>query len=681
VTFERVDEAELADGRPEAMAVGALLRDETGEGVGAELDFAMIEALVDDPELFRQPTVPLAERLVEMGFEQRGAWWGPADGEWSTPGEAMRESHLDMAAAIFGLSPRDRVGLERAEDIYREWHAVSVLGLEPDAGFDLAELAEGLGDGLLALAWFDLVGPSLRFADKAGSEQLAAEVEQAAPGSLGALVLRARLLELSGQVRAAEPMYLEVLRRDPAHLGSMVRAMVAAIDASRFDEAERLMGRIFGPDSPNTVVLSELAAQLRTAGRNEPCPCGSGRKYKQCHANAPLLEEPALTRAVLFKVERFADEVVMADLFGFAHDRELWAEFVSEPVARDFMIHEGGLLQRFIDERIEVLPPDELDRLREWQQGRRDVYEVVDVDPGLRLGLRNVRTGDHHDVLEHKGSLDATLGEYRLLRLETRDGVTTAYGAAAMVSARQLDRVLAILDEPTPMIEELLEWFIDGTRPPTVVDRDGVEMQSHWLQLTTSANAETVAGLFDDEFGPGSPTGAIPLERSWECDLDVDAAAGSGGFAGSSATMWLSREDPVTIELIALHEHVIDAAESAMLDLLPHAQVIDRESGSVWDAKDRLPDRHASTDSDDLMENPEVQAFLTEHIREMEASWIDESIPALGGMTPRAALDDPTRRPDLLRLLNTMPESPSGFSPTRLRALLGIDEAGNPAKS
>jgi hypothetical protein len=27
-----------------------------------------------------------------------------------------------------------------------------------------------------------------------------------------------------------------------------------------------------------------MAEQVREVGRNEPCPCGSGRKYKQCHA-------------------------------------------------------------------------------------------------------------------------------------------------------------------------------------------------------------------------------------------------------------------------------------------------------------------------------------------------------------------------------------------------------------
>jgi preprotein translocase subunit SecA len=29
--------------------------------------------------------------------------------------------------------------------------------------------------------------------------------------------------------------------------------------------------------------LATLVAEVPKVGRNEPCPCGSGKKYKQCH--------------------------------------------------------------------------------------------------------------------------------------------------------------------------------------------------------------------------------------------------------------------------------------------------------------------------------------------------------------------------------------------------------------
>ena len=34
------------------------------------------------------------------------------------------------------------------------------------------------------------------------------------------------------------------------------------------------------------MVVNEAAERLRTAGRNDDCPCGSGKKYKKCHLRA-----------------------------------------------------------------------------------------------------------------------------------------------------------------------------------------------------------------------------------------------------------------------------------------------------------------------------------------------------------------------------------------------------------
>jgi len=36
-----------------------------------------------------------------------------------------------------------------------------------------------------------------------------------------------------------------------------------------------------GPEPPAAALYSQMASQK--AGRNDPCPCGSGKKYKKCH--------------------------------------------------------------------------------------------------------------------------------------------------------------------------------------------------------------------------------------------------------------------------------------------------------------------------------------------------------------------------------------------------------------
>ena len=43
-------------------------------------------------------------------------------------------------------------------------------------------------------------------------------------------------------------------------------------------------GRIHTMDAHDTVVSSvTIRRDVPKVGRNDPCPCGSGKKYKQCH--------------------------------------------------------------------------------------------------------------------------------------------------------------------------------------------------------------------------------------------------------------------------------------------------------------------------------------------------------------------------------------------------------------
>ncbi|MBS0848479.1 preprotein translocase subunit SecA [Citrobacter sp. JGM124] len=61
---------------------------------------------------------------------------------------------------------------------------------------------------------------------------------------------------------------------------------VEAMEAERREEAERLasMQQLSHVDD-DTLAAQSLAAETgeRKIGRNDPCPCGSGKKYKQCH--------------------------------------------------------------------------------------------------------------------------------------------------------------------------------------------------------------------------------------------------------------------------------------------------------------------------------------------------------------------------------------------------------------
>jgi hypothetical protein len=91
-----------------------------------------------------------------------------------------------------------------------------------------------------------------------------------------------------------------------------------------------------------------------------------------------------------------------------------------------------------------------------------------------------------------------------------------------------------------------------------------------------------------------------------------------------------------------------------------------------------LPEAPAEEVPEEVPE--EARHQLEQWMRQKEEAWVDESIPALGGLTPRQAVADPTRREDLLSLLRSLdraPELPANamaFDADRLRALLGVEE-------
>ncbi|QLK87062.1 preprotein translocase subunit SecA [Arsenophonus endosymbiont of Aphis craccivora] len=65
---------------------------------------------------------------------------------------------------------------------------------------------------------------------------------------------------------------------------------VAILDQQRREEAERLMKKQhLSYEIENEALMSkteaQMAAQGHKIGRNEPCPCGSGKKYKHCHGS------------------------------------------------------------------------------------------------------------------------------------------------------------------------------------------------------------------------------------------------------------------------------------------------------------------------------------------------------------------------------------------------------------
>src|SRR5665811_1626069 len=121
------------------------------------------------------------------------------------------------------------------------------------------------------------------------------------------LYVLSRVAEAGGDAAAAERHLDEALRRDPEYWPALEALAGYRIDRSD-PRAASLLLRAGLPDDDQSVVLAKaLAGPPIEAGRNDPCPCGSGRKFKQCHLGKPIMPPGDRVRLLLAKAFRFLE--------------------------------------------------------------------------------------------------------------------------------------------------------------------------------------------------------------------------------------------------------------------------------------------------------------------------------------------------------------------------------------
>ncbi len=318
---------------------------------------------------------------------------------------------IHRATIEFGLDPAQAEHFQLLVDAVSEPSTPSVAA---------SALAEALADPVVAeAAWTrwsddDLLGGAL--------DPLVAALDDQTDG--GTAWLRARQHAWFGRTDDA----LEVLEesRDSGH--PLILCELAAIEADRGNPvAARELLRQAGVDvdidldtefDPRTAdhgFGAELAEEIAPfaairpkamAGRNDRCPCGSGKKYKQCHLGNELHSLDDRSGWLYVKLMRFigvnsasfpaaiaddvVDGVVAEDLRSMVHESYL-------PV--DLALFEGGVAQWFLDAKRTLLPNDEAELAQRWIDATRSVYEVERSRAG-RMDLIDLATRKRMTVVD-----------------------------------------------------------------------------------------------------------------------------------------------------------------------------------------------------------------------------------------------------------------------------------------
>lgn len=465
---------------------------EPGLPVPAEL--LVLGVRLADRDAFGEPVPPLDELAAAAGLERRGSAFAHAEQVWAAGAEAERHDRLI-----------DRLGPGGEATV-----ALEVLDLLAAPDVDAAGLRRALdllvGPDTVEAVTEELLGPD---GDPAALVAVTGRLVAVAGSSSRAAVARwmaAVAAERDGRVLDAESHLRAACVEAPGW--EFVEDRLAWYEADRGDAAAAAgRWRAIGltDDDPDLAYAARFAtADGPEPGRNAPCWCGSGRKYKQCHlgrpGTAPLPERAGwLWRKAIAYVERYGRETEEATLdaavvrMGTGEDLE---RAVADPLTVDVVLHEEGWFARFLRDRGPLLPEDEARLGASWPAVDRSVYEVLAVRPGGGLDLRDLRTGDPLAVTDRTAGRAVPVGTLLCARAVPDGGPGHQLVGGVLVVPPGRERgLLALLDEGTG--EDLLAWAAAREAPPRPLGPDGAETLAARLRVDDGA-----ADVLDVEYVP-----------------------------------------------------------------------------------------------------------------------------------------------------------------------------------
>jgi tetratricopeptide (TPR) repeat protein len=598
-----------------------------------------------------------------------------------------------LIAQRYDLDDDEALAVLATVTLYERVAELYAAAVKADAHGDDTALSEFTSELLVSSGTESKSADTVRavlptLAEPAVAEAVLAETVAASSDGAGALGLFAESLEPLAP-RSARPALRWLRGKAHERLGDVTRAEadyqaaesldpkwpLALIDLARYasdrGDAARGLALLRRAGAPPDDTMVELLERFQVEprddiGRNDPCWCGSGRKYKKCHLNReqlPLEERAAwlYQKAATFLADGpWGIEALDVAKVRSQHSDDQFAlldALERDPLVTDAVLFEGGVFTEFVRTRGALLPDDERLLADQWLLVDRSVYEVEQVRRGEGCTVRDLRTGDVHRVRERSGSRQLKVGALICARVVPVGTTMQIFGGIEPVELRERDELVALLDaKPDPV--DLVSFLTGRFAPPVLQNTEGEPLVLCEVTLRTDDPAALIAAL--DETYRRDADG---LE--W---VDVTEA---GDFEPVRATLRLdAHELTVSTNSEARADRVLDTlhALDTTLTVVTQTRQSAREAAALAAASPF--ERSAATPA-----TPEVAAVLDQFIRDYERKWLDEPIPALAGHTPRQAAADPTRRGDLVRLLDSFPSdqnNPGVMNPDRLRNALDL---------
>ncbi len=432
-----------------------------------------------------------------------------------------------------------------------------------------------------------------------------------------------------------------------------------------------------------------VVRNLPKVGRNDPCPCGSGKKFKKCcgkEANEPAAEEGkdgGVGKAIAWLTSRHAKAVKtsIAAMLNDDLDKEEQAklqdldEYDWQSVqinAMEWLLAEGSIAVKGAQRNVAdlllgpggpVFTPHQRSWLEQLRRQPLRLYDITEVLPGVGMRLCDALDTEAAPVMvyEKSGSEHAQIGDLIGVRIMEVDGHHEISGAAypfsRLMNASLLAELHAAVEDAAVQGERLSHrlsaiirrcWIAQHARPlplPTFIDAHSGDPM---LLITDHYRVKN----WDD----------LAAALKTQSDIEGDRASGwarlfdcADGQIRQSVSINLGKSED-RIELFyktqnyadqgrpwfeALAGESVEFAGRVLSD--PRSALKNPPTGDPGSTATSVPNLP-----------PEVLAEAVETmLHRTYANWSDEPIPALGGKTPRQALATATGRERVRGLLRS----------------------------
>jgi len=432
----------------------------------------------------------------------------------------------------------------------------------------------------------------------------------------------------------------------------------------------------------------EPVRALVRPSRNDPCWCGSGKKYKKCHLESDEAEQwsgPATSSKageVSGSPRRLIGELL--DFIGKSRsdlERALHLYFDKSPAQlKEAELESGDFAQWMIyDYRSPATGRtpieeylhrkggslNERDRaaLESWRDARYGLYEVERVEEGRGIHLRNLFTDETPFVHDVSSSNELVRGDCLLSRVELFEGRHEFSGNGTIVPRGQVATLIDRIKTEAKAAAQAPAEFVraNSHRLHRVVK----EISDDWLSNVEIRNAEgdlvelcsaayeiinepellrTLRGLEELEEIHNEPGGRGTIRFAWLETVVKERRRSYGSIEIQDGQLKLECNSRNRLEL---GRDILEAKAVGSLQHLADAfESMDTVKKRV---ADRPPTKKPSSVPPEV-EREVVLEFLEQHY----AKWPDQKLPALGGKTPRQAVKTAAGRQAVEQLIRDM---------------------------